>query len=396
MDVGEFCSRYLTDRKGTDCVKWDSLEKEFGDGDLIAMWVADMEFKAPKAVIEALKNRAEQGVFGYSYVPDSYYDAFIKWEKDRHGFTVKREWMRFSPGVVAALYWFINAFTHPGDAVGIMTPVYYPFHNAIADNGRKLIATELINTGGVYTIDYDLFERNIVANDVKLFIQCSPHNPVGRVWKEEELDRVLSICEKRGVLVVSDEIHQDFILGGNRQIPAAAVSGGKYADNLIAVTAPSKTFNMAGLLNSHIIIPNKEIRNRYDAYAKTVDQIGMNVLSITAAEAAYTYGGEWLDSLLDVIRHNYNIVKSRLNRDAPGIVVTPLEGTYLAWLDLRNYIDPEDTKEFIQDRCRLAVDLGEWFARSCKGFVRLNLATDPKYVEQAADSIAENIKRIAE
>lgn len=391
MNIEEFCKKYSVDRLGTNSVKWDALDKRFGDKNLIAMWVADMEFKAPDAVVEALKKRAEHGVFGYSYVPDSYYDAFIKWEKNEHNFEVKKEWMRFSPGVVTAIYWFVNAFTKSNDAVAIFTPVYYPFHTAVMDNGRKLVTTQLINTNGIYTIDYELFEKNIIENDVKLFIQCSPHNPVGRVWREEELDRVLSICKKHNVLVVSDEIHQDFIIGENKQIPAATVKGGKYADNLISVTAPSKTFNLAGLLNSHIIISNKEIRDKYDAFAKTVNQIGVNIMGLTAAEAAYNYGKEWFESLLNVIRYNYNYVKTRLNKEAPKIVVTPLEGTYLAWLDLRGYIKPEDTKEFIQDKCRLAVDFGEWFSNDCKGFVRLNLATDPKYVKQAVDNIVKNI-----
>ncbi|MBU3092762.1 pyridoxal phosphate-dependent aminotransferase [Clostridium sp. CF011] len=394
MNIKEFCEKYSIDRLGTNSLKWDALDKRYGDKDLIAMWVADMEFKTPEVVVDALKKRIQHGIFGYSYVPESYYDAFIKWEKNEHNYEINKEWMRFSTGVVLALYWFVNAFTKPNDSVMIITPVYYPFHNAVNDNGRKLITSELINTNGVYTIDFENFEKNIVENDVKLFIQCSPHNPVGRVWTEEELDKVLSICKKHNVLVVSDEIHQDIIVGKNVQIPAAIVSCGKYADNLITVTAPSKTFNLAGLLNSHIIISNEEIRAKYDAYAKTVNQTEVNIMGLTAAEAAYSHGKEWLDSLLDVIRYNYNYVKTRLNEKAPKIIITPLEGTYLAWLDLREYIDPKDTKTFIQDKCRLAVDLGELFSKDCKGFVRLNMATDPKYVEMAVDNIIKNINSL--
>ena len=394
MNIKEFCEKYSIDRLGTNCLKWDALDKRYGDKDLIAMWVADMEFKTPEVVIDAMKKRIEHGIFGYSYVPESYYDAFINWEKNEHNYAVNKEWMRFSTGVVLALYLFVNAFTKPNDSVIIITPVYYPFHNAVKDNGRKLITSELINTNGVYTIDFENFEKSIVKSDVKLFIQCSPHNPVGRVWTEEELDKVLSICKKHNVLVISDEIHQDIIVGKNIQIPAAIVSGGKYANNLITVTAPSKTFNLAGLLNSHIIISNEEIMAKYDAYAKTVNQTEVNIMGLTAAEAAYTHGKEWLDSLLDVIRYNYNYVKTRLNEKAPKIIITPLEGTYLAWLDLRGYVDPNDTKNFIQDKCRLAVDLGELFGKDCKGFVRLNMATDPKYVEKAVDNIIKNINSL--
>ncbi|MBU3181386.1 MalY/PatB family protein [Clostridium psychrophilum] len=391
MNIKEFCDKYSIDRLGTNSLKWDALDKRYGDKRLIAMWVADMEFKTPQAVIEAMKKRIEHGIFGYSYVPMSYYDAFINWEKNEHNYEVNKEWIRFSTGVVIALYWFVNAFTKPDDSVIIITPVYYPFHNAVKDNGRKLITSELINTDGVYTIDFDNFEKNIIENNVKLFIQCSPHNPVGRVWTEKELDKLLSICKKHNVLVVSDEIHQDIIVGKNIQFPAAIVSGGKYADNLITVTAPSKTFNLAGLLNSQIIISNEKIMAKYDAYAKTVNKTEVNIMGLTAAEAAYNHGKEWLNSLLDVIRYNYNYLKTNLNEKAPKIIITPLEGTYLAWLDLRGYVDPKDTKTFIQDKCRLAVDLGEIFSENCKGFVRLNMATDPKYVEMAVYNIIRNI-----
>ncbi len=313
MGVEEFCEKYSIDRLGTNCLKWDLLEERYGDKDLIAMWVADMEFKTPEVVTNALIERIEHGVFGYSYVPDSYFDSFIKWEKNQHSYEVNKEWIRFSTGVVTALYWFVNAFTKISDSVIIITPVYYPFHNAVKDTGRNLITSELINTNGVYTIDFENFEKNIIENHVKLFIQCSPHNPVGRVWTEVELDKVLSICKKHKVLVVSDEIHQDVVIGDNKQIPAAIVGGGAYADNLITITAPSKTFNLAGLLNSQIIISNEDIRSKYDEYVKTINHTEVNIMGLTAAEAAYNNGKEWLDSLLDVIRHNYNYVKSKLN-----------------------------------------------------------------------------------
>lgn len=363
MNMEEFCEKYAMDRVGTNSLKWDALDKRYGDKNLIPMWVADMEFKTPQVVVEAMMLRIEHGIFGYSYVPDSYYNSFINWEKNQHNYKVDKQWMRFSTGVVVALYYFVNAFTKPGDSVIIITPVYYPFHDAVEDTGRKLITSELINTGGVYTIDFDNFEKKIIENKVKLFIQCSPHNPVGRVWTEKELDKVLSICKKNNVLVVSDEIHQDIIIGENMQIPAAIVSGTKYSDNLITVTAPSKTIN----------------------------KTEVNIMGLTAAEAAYNHGKEWLDSLLDVIRHNYNLVKERLNEKAPKIIITPLEGTYLVWIDLRGYIEPNETKAFIQDKCRLAVDFGEWFSKDCKGFVRLNMATNPKFVEKAVDNIIKNI-----
>lgn len=391
MDVTEFCERYAVERKGTNSLKWDALDERFGDPDLIAAWVADMEFKAPEAVLGALQKRIAHGVFGYSFVPDSFYEAFINWEKQHHGYEVKKEWMRFSTGVVTALYWFINAYTKPREAVMIVTPVYYPFHNAVKDTDRKLVTCELVNDNGFYHIDFEAFEKSIIDNDVKLFIQCSPHNPVGRVWTEEELVKVLSICKRHGVLVVSDEIHQDLTMEGHKHIPSAIVCDGEFADRLITVTAPSKTFNLAGLLFSQIIIEDEQLRTQFDDYVKTVNQTEVNILGLTAAEAAYRHGQEWLDGLLAVIRHNYEHVKRHLHEVAPEIIISPLEGTYLIWLDLRNVIDPEKTKEFIQDRCRIAVDFGEWFGPEGKGFIRLNMATEPQFVELAVENILSNL-----
>jgi cysteine-S-conjugate beta-lyase len=391
MNIKEFCQKYSVDRLGTNSMKWDALYESYGDEDLIPMWIADMEFKTPEVVIEAIKLRIEHGVFGYSFVPDSYYNSVINWEKNKHNYEIDKEWIRFSTGVVVGLYSFVNAFTKPNDSVIIITPVYYPFHNAVKDTGRNLVTSELINTNGVYTIDFENFENSIIENDVKLFIQCSPHNPVGRVWTEKELDKILSICKRHNVLVISDEIHQDIIIGDCKQIPSAIVSGGEYANNLITITSPSKTFNLAGLLNSQIIISNEEIRSKYDAYTETLHKTEVNIIGLTAAEAAYNHGQEWLDALLSVIRYNYKYVKEKLNEKAPKIIITPLEGTYLAWLDLRGYIDPNETKAFIQDKCRLAVDYGEWFSEDNKGFIRLNMATDPKYVEKAVDNIIKNI-----
>ncbi|MBW9150956.1 MalY/PatB family protein [Clostridium estertheticum] len=391
MEIKQFCEQYSMDRVGTNSLKWDALDKRYGDKDLIPMWVADMEFKVPEVVVNAMKKRIEHGIFGYSYVPDSYYNSFINWERNQHNYEVDKKWIRFATGVVVSLYWFVNAFTKFGDSVIILTPVYYPFHDAVKDTGRRLITSELININGVYTIDFEDFERNIMENDVKLFIQCSPHNPVGRVWTEKELDKILSICKRYNVLVVSDEIHQDIIIGENVQIPAAIVSGAKYADNIITVTAPSKTFNLAGLLNCNIIISNEKVMARYDAYSKTINKTEVNIMGLTAAEAAYNHGEEWLKSLLGVIKHNYNHVKERLGDKAPKIIITPLEGTYLIWVDLRGYIEPNETKTFIQDKCRLAVDYGEWFGENCKGFIRLNMATNPKYIEKAVDNIIKNI-----
>ena len=389
MEKQEFLKEYLVDRKNTNSLKWDALDVRYGDPDLISMWVADMEIKSPKEIIEALKNRCEHGVFGYSYASDEYYSALISWMKENHNFNIEKDWIRFSQGVVTAIYCFINIFTKINDSVLILTPVYYPFHNAVKDNNRKLITSDLINNNGYFTINYDDVEKKIIENDVKLFIQCSPHNPAGRVWKEDEIRKMLEICKKHNVLVVSDEIHQDLVLKGNKHIPAATVDNCKYADNIITVNAASKTFNLAGLTHSNIIISNPKIRENFDLEFKKINQTEVNILGMLATQVGYEKGKKWLENLIDLIQDNYDYLKSELNKNIPDIIVTPLEGTYLAFLDLRKIISVNEVKNFIQDKARLAIDFGEWFGGSFKGFIRLNLATDPEIVKKAVSNIIE-------
>ena len=394
MQKEKFLKEYLVERKGTYSLKWDALDKRFGNADLISMWVADMEIKAPKEVIEALKERCEHGVFGYSYVSDEYYNSVINWLKEKHNYEIKKEWLRFTNGVVTAIYCFVNIFTKVDDAILILTPVYYPFHNAVKDNNRKLITCDLKNTDGYFTIDYDEVEKKIVENNVKLFIQCSPHNPAGRVWKEEELAKILEICKKHNVLVISDEIHQDIIMKGYKHIPSAIVANGKYADNLITVSAASKTFNLAGLIHSNIIISNAELRKKYDEEIKKINQTEISILGMLATQVAYEKGSEWLENVKEIIEDNFNYLKTELNKHIPEITITNLEGTYLVFLDLRKIIPIDKVKEFIQDKCNLAIDFGEWFGASFKGFIRINLATDPEIVKKAVESIIFEYKKL--
>ena len=394
MQKEKFLKEYLVERKGTYSLKWDALDKRFGNADLISMWVADMEIKAPKEVIEALKERCEHGVFGYSYVSDEYYNSVINWLKEKHNYEIKKEWLRFTNGVVTAIYCFVNIFTKVDDAILILTPVYYPFHNAVKDNNRKLITCDLKNTDGYFTIDYDEVEKKIVENNVKLFIQCSPHNPAGRVWKEEELAKILEICKKHNVLVISDEIHQDIIMKGYKHIPSAIVANGKYADNLITVSAASKTFNLAGLIHSNIIISNAELRKKYDEEIKKINQTEISILGMLATQVAYEKGSEWLENVKEIIEDNFNYLKTELNKHIPEITITNLEGTYLVFLDLRKIIPIDKVKEFIQDKCNLAIDFGEWFGANFKGFIRINLATDPQIVKKAVENIISEYKKL--
>lgn len=387
MDKQEFLQKYLVDRHGTDSLKWDDLENRYGESDLISMWVADMEFKTCNEIVDEMNARIRQGVFGYTRVPEEYYQVFSDWMERRYHFPIQKDWVRFSTGCVTAIAWMVHAFTKPGDACMILTPVYYPFHNVVTNNDRVLVKTELDYDNGYFTMNYDAIERAIVKNQVKMFIQCSPHNPAGRVWSEEELDKVLAICQKHNVLVVSDEIHQDLILGEKPFVPAAVVSGGKYRDRVITLSSASKTFNLATLLHSHIVITNKELMQTYDRFASALNRTEISVMGMAATRAGYTYGEEWLGHVLEVIRDNYQYLKEELNKNLPRVTVCALEGTYLVLLDLRNYVNPEQIQDFVQKRCRLAVDYGEWFGENYKGFIRLNLATDPIFVKQAVENL---------
>lgn len=397
MDLQDFVEQYAVERKGTDSLKWDALGQRFGNAGLLPMWVADMEFKAPEAVIEALRTRVSHGAFGYTYVDDAYFEAFDDWAARHNEARVQRDWVRFSTGVVSSFYWMVNAFTQPGDAVLLATPVYYPMHNAVKDTGRKLVTTALqSDERGIYRYDMADMEQVITENSVKLFIMCSPHNPVGRVWTPEELVDVLELCRSHGVLVVSDEIHQDIIPGERPFVAAQQVQDGAFTDNLITLNAASKTFNLAGLVHSHIIIPDKDLRARYDAWAKGYVQTETNIMGITATEAAWRHGQDWLDGLLAVVRRNEAEFRRRIGEVAPEAAIPPLEGTYLLWLDLREYVDRREVKKFIQDQCNLAVDYGEWFSPASRGFVRFNLATTPQIADEAISQLVEGLDTLDE
>ncbi len=379
------------DRKNTDCEKWDGLTDMYGQQELLAMWVADMDFQVPETVIRALSDYAHTGVFGYYRTPGSYYDAFIQWEKEVHNFQIQKEWIRFSPGVVSGFYWIVQYMTQPGDAVIVTTPVYYPFLNAVKDNGCQLITSQLVNTDGTYTIDFADFEKKIVEHQVKIFILCSPHNPVGRVWTKAELRQLFEICRRHKVFVISDEIHHDLVYEGQEHIPSLSV--GDYDDMMIMLTSPSKTFNLAGCQNSIIVIPNENLRRQWDDFTNRLRVTDGNAFGYIAAEAAYTGGRAWYEEVKEVIYDNYRYMKNVFEKELPDVVVSPLEGTYLAWVDLRNYLKPEEVAEFMQNKCGLAFDYGDWFGGSdFVGFIRMNLATSRENVEIAVQRIVQNLK----
>lgn len=378
------------DRRNTNCNKWDGQSGMFGEEGLHAMWVADMDFQAPQCVLKALHDYVNIGVFGYYKIPDAYYQAFINWEEKRHGYKVKKEWIRFSPGVVAGFHWLVQMLTDPGDAIIVQTPVYYPFLNAVNNNHRTLICSDLKNDSGKYSINYEDFEKKIRENSVKLFILCSPHNPAGRVWKEEELKKLFQICRKYGVYIISDEIHQDLVFEGHKHVPSLSV--GDYHDLIITLAAPSKTFNLAGGQNSLVIIPDEELRKKWDQYTTENRVISGNPFGYIAAQAAYEEGESWLESVIDTIWTNYEYLCRELSDKLPKAVITPLEGTYLCWIDLGAYVAAENMKDIIQKKCHLAVDYGDWFGGERFGTqIRINLATSRENVKIGIDALTENL-----
>lgn len=376
------------DRFGTDCNKWDGCEEKFGDEHLLPLWVADMDFEAPSCVKQALKEYVDFGVFGYYQIPNRYYEAFINWEKTYHDYDVKKEWIRFAPGVVPAFNWLIHILTNEQDGVLITPPVYYPFKDAVVNNNRTLVESPLMRLEDHYELDYEDFERKIKEQNVKLFIFCTPHNPVGRVWKKEEIVKVLDICKKYGVYVIADEIHQDIIMDGYQKVTAAAT--GNYDEIMVTLTAATKTFNLAGCQNSIVVIPNESLRKRYDDYLTRLRITGGNAFGYIAVQSAYEGGRKWLDEVLNIIEENYHLMKSILEEKLPKVWIPKLEGTYLMWIDLGAYVSADEIESVIQKDCGLAVDYGSWFGGEAYGtFIRVNLATREENIRLAAEKIVE-------
>lgn len=393
MNKEQFLKEYLVDRHGTDSVKWDGLKDKFGDENLIGMWIADTEFKTDKSIREALIKRAEHGVFGYTKTPDEYYTVFSNWMNERYGMPVQKEILRFTTGCVTALAYAINCFTNPGDACMILKPVYYPFFNVVTNNERTLVDIDLDYESGRWSMNYEAIEKAVKENNVKLLLLCSPHNPAGRIWTESELDRLLSICASYNVLVASDEIHQDLVIDKSKRfIPAAAVSGGKYRDIVITINSATKTFNLATLIHGHMLIHNPSLRKKYDKYASGINRTEISIMGMYATMAGYAHGGEWLYNVLEIVRDNYIYFKNTLESELPGVTVCDLESTFLVMVDLRKYCSDDNCKEIVQNRARLAVDYGEWFGDKYKGFIRINLATDPKIVKLAVNNLIQSVK----
>ena len=379
----------VIDRKGTRSLKYDFAVRRGKPKDVLPLWVADMDFQTSSYITDALEDMVKHGVFGYSESEEHYFGAVQNWMERHYNWHVKESWMTKTPGIVFALAMAVKAYTQENDAVLIQPPVYYPFKEVVEDNHRRLVNNTLVLGGdGTYTIDYEDFEKKIIEENVKLFILCNPHNPVGRVWTKEELERLGDICLKHGVFVVSDEIHADFVFERKHTVFSEVKEA--YRDISMICTSPSKTFNIAGLQRSNIFIsnPEKATAFRRQVAAAGYSQVGLP--GLVACEAAYRHGDEWLEGVLAYIKANAEFTRAYLQEHLPRVKMTKLEGTYLVWLDFRDYgLTDKELDEKILNQAGLWLDSGAVFGKCGEGFQRINIACPRKTLQQALDRLID-------
>ncbi len=363
----------LVERSGTASVKYDMRHEIFGNADVLPMWVADMDFETPECIRNAVMERASHPVYGYSFMTDSYFDAFMAWVKRRHDWEIAKEWIVFSPGIVTAINAAVLSFTNSGDGVIVQPPVYFPFFDSVKNNGRKLLYNQLHYDGANYSIDFDDLEQK--AKKAKLMLISSPHNPVSHCWTKEELKRVGEICLKNNVVILSDEIHADIIMPGNRHFPLASLSD-ELAEITVTCMAPSKTFNVAGLFTSQIVIGNKVLHNRFNKTMESFHLVHGNLFGIIASEAGYTHGDAWLDALIKYIQANFDLVDDFLKNEIPQLSMVKPEATFLAWIDYTNtgLSDAEMKKKMVEE-ASLGLNPGRIFGAGGSGFMRMNIGT---------------------
>ena len=399
----------IINRKGTGCVKWDaeapcSTGDEPSSADVIPMWVADMDFMTAPPIIEALQKRVAHGVFGYTEVPESYYQSIISWFHRRHGWNIEREWIQYTSGVVPALSVIVKAFTQPGDEVIVQTPVYNCFFSSTRNNGCKIASSMLLcqsnihNSGAIsgasssptltYTMDFEDLERKASSPKAKMLILCNPHNPAGRVWTREELARVYNICKEHGVIVVSDEIHNELTYRGQRYVPYATVCN---MDNAIICTSPSKSFNTAGLQIANIICSDSSWRRRIDRAININEVCDVNPFGVVALQAAYNESEEWLDQLCEYIYQNYEALCDFFAEELPQFAVTKLEGTYLVWVDIRSTgLSSDALTQRLLDEGKVRVNSGTMYGTEAgEGFIRLNIACPRSQMMEALRRIKQ-------
>lgn len=376
----------IIDRTNNFSAKWSEMNKNFGTNDLLPMWVADMDFLTAPCIMEALKDRLEQGIFGYTTRPSSYNESIVNWLDNRFSWKIKKEWLMFSPAVITSISLLIQNLTQKNDKIMIQEPVYSPFHNIVELNERDLVISPLIKLDdGSYIMDYEDIEAKI--KDVKIFILCNPHNPVGRVWTREELTRLGQICLKHNVIVISDEIHSDIILKNHKHTPFASISK-EFCKNTITCMAPTKTFNLAGLQSSFLVMSNPYYYEVMDRAFSTLDIKRNNAFSLVATEAAYNYGEDWLDELIKYIEDNVDFAIEYIKTNIPKLKVKKPEGTYLLWVDFNGLnVDEKDLKDALINKGRVALSSGSSFGIGGDGYYRINLACPRAMVLEALKRI---------
>lgn len=369
-------------RRGTDSYKWDSA----GSPDVLPMWVADMDFRTAPAIVDALRRRVEHGIFGYTRVPDSYYEAVTGWFARRHGWTIDRGWMLYTSGVVPAISAVIKALTRPGDKVLVQTPVYNCFFSSIRNNGCGVVASPLVPVDNTYVMDYDDLEQKLSDPQVKVMLLCNPHNPVGRVWKREELVRLGDMCIRHGVTVVSDEIHCELVFPGHRYTPFASISE-KFLQHSVTCLSPSKAFNIAGLQIANIVCIDAALRAKIDRAINDNEVCDVNPFGVIATQAAYNEGEEWLDQLIGYLHANYLYMQDFCSENLPQFPLTALEGTYLVWMDCRTLgLPSEELERRMVAEAGLWLNAGTMYGAEGEGFMRWNIAC-PR------TTLAEGLKR---
>ena len=375
----------IVSRQGTNSVKWE----EAGDSDVLPMWVADMDFQVAQPIKEAVVQRAGHGIYGYSMVPDSYYEAVINWFKRRHNWTIEREWMLYTTGVVPAISCAIKALTLPGEKVLVMTPVYNCFFSSIRNQGCVVEETELVREADTYKIDFDDFERKCADEKVTVFLLCNPHNPAGRVWTKDELERMNDICMRHGVKVISDEIHCELVMPSHTFTPFASVNDACLA-NSVTLNSPSKSFNMAGLQMANIICKNPEWRRRIDRVVNIFEVCDVNCFAPAAIEAAYNESEDWLDQLNSYLWENYKALKEFFREYMPKLEVIRLEGTYLVWVDISGIeLTSDEAQQMLLKEGKVLINSGTLYGRKAgQGYLRINIACPRKQMLEGLTRMA--------
>jgi cystathionine beta-lyase len=383
----------IIDRTTKNSSKWTLMKKLTGLDDLIPLWVADMDFAVVPEVVEALKERAAHPIFGYTAPSEGYYKGLINWMDKRHGWKgVEQDWILWTPGVVAGFSIAIQAYSQPGDKVVIQPPVYYPFKNQILGTGRQIIENPLKNVDGYYEMDFEDLAAKI-DNRTKMIILCSPHNPVSRVWRRGDLEKLAAICKEKDIIIVSDEIHNDLILGNIKHTPTAIVSEDAM-QRTVTLVAPSKTFNLAGLTNANAIIPNKKLRDAFQAQVSKGSGHS-NIFGMIAQDAAFNHGEAWLEELLTYLRGNLKLLEDFIAAKIPGLKLYPLEGTYLAWIDCSCLgLDDKELSDFMLKKAKLWLDDGTLFGTGGSMFMRVNLACPRSLLKKALENLEKAVNEL--